>query len=177
MREEELDGKFSFLLLLLLSLLPPANEVCEGNVLTGVCLSTGSVCIPACIQCGRGGVCPGGLPGGCLPRGISVRGCLLRGMCDQGGVHLPAPEADTSPWEPEADTTPPPPPPDAMGNGQQAGGTHPTRMHSCCCINLTELVLFKFILLSCYENIKRWNFERITPGCFVIQLPIYNCIF
>ena len=113
MRGGKLDGKFSFLLLLLLSLLPPANEVCEGNVLTGVCLSTGWMCIPACIQCGQGGVCPGGLLGGvcpglCLPRGVSVRGCLLRGMCDQGGVHLPAPEADTSPWEPEADTTPPP---------------------------------------------------------------------
>ena len=51
------------------SLLPPANEVCRGNVFTGVCLSTGGgcvssmqwprgVCIPACT--GQGGVCPRG---------------------------------------------------------------------------------------------------------------------
>ena len=30
------------------SLLPPANEVCEGHVFTGVCLSTGGVCPIAC---------------------------------------------------------------------------------------------------------------------------------
>ena len=28
--------------------LPPANQVCEGNVFTGVCLSTGGVCHIAC---------------------------------------------------------------------------------------------------------------------------------
>ena len=30
------------------SLLPPANEVCEGYVFTGVCLSTGG-CLPRCL--------------------------------------------------------------------------------------------------------------------------------
>ena len=45
--------------------LPPAKEVCEGYVLTGVCLST------------RGGLCPGGsLSRGSLSRGwgVSVHG-------------------------------------------------------------------------------------------------------
>ena len=30
------------------------------------------------------------------------------------------------------------PPSDTMGYGQQAGGTHPTGMHSCCIDALTE---------------------------------------
>ena len=34
------------------SFLPPANEVCEGYVFTGVCLSTGGLLCP-------GGLCPG----------------------------------------------------------------------------------------------------------------------
>ena len=52
-------------------ILPPANEVCESNVFTGVCLST------------RGG--------GALSRGVSVHGSLSRrgslsgmGICVQG---------------------------------------------------------------------------------------------
>ena len=39
--------------------LPPANEVCEGNVFTGVCLSTGW------------GLCSGGL---CLGGGVLCQG-------------------------------------------------------------------------------------------------------
>ena len=49
--------------------LPPANEVCEGNVFTGVCLSTGSLGLcPAGSLSGEGvsvqwlGLCPGGVP-------------------------------------------------------------------------------------------------------------------
>ena len=45
--------------------LPPANEVCEGYVFTGVCLST------------RGRVSVQG--GGSLSRGVSVRGWSLSG--------------------------------------------------------------------------------------------------
>ena len=51
-------------------LLPPANEVCEGYVFTGVCLSTG--------EGGRawlpGGMC--GCQGACVVKG---------GMCGKGG--------------------------------------------------------------------------------------------
>ena len=50
-------------------LLPPANEVCEGYVFTGVCLSTGGACV---------------LPVGghaCFP---GVCGCRA-GMCGCGG--------------------------------------------------------------------------------------------
>ena len=98
-----------------------------------VCLSTGervcvsqhtlgrAVCIPACT--GQGGcvypsmhwtgggcVCLGGyLPGGCLPGGCSP--------WTRGRHH-------------------PPPTPDTTGNGQQAGGTHPTEVHSCLLFSL-----------------------------------------
>ena len=64
-----------------------------------------------------GGVC---LPGGCLPGRVSARG----GVCLGGGAP-PGPEADTTP------TTP-----DTTGNGQQAGGTHPTEVHSCLLFSL-----------------------------------------
>ena len=71
-----------FVILVKQSLLLPANEVCEGNVFTGVCLSMGEVCIPACTgqwvcipACAEGVVCPGGcLSKGCLPSGVSTRG-------------------------------------------------------------------------------------------------------
>ena len=62
------------------ALLPPANEVCEGYVFTGVCLSTG-----------EGG---------------------------SGPMHA-GPPADT----PSVQCM--------LGYDQQAGGTHPTGMHSC----------------------------------------------
>ena len=50
--------------------LPPANEVCEGNVFTGVCLSTGGhawsgVCM-AGGACMAGGVCVAGGRGACV---------------------------------------------------------------------------------------------------------------
>ena len=64
---------------MLATLLPPANEVCEGYVFTGVCLSTG----------GRSGVC--GCQGACMVAGgcvwlqEGVHGC---GVCVVGrGVH------------------------------------------------------------------------------------------
>ena len=59
-------------------LLPPANEVCEGNVFTGVCLSTG-------------GLCPGRFSvqwGGSLSRGVSVREGLCPGVSVQGVVSV-----------------------------------------------------------------------------------------
>ena len=79
-------------------------------------------CIPACDWIGGvspEGVCPGEgvclgvsardcLPGGCLPRG-----CLPEGVC--AGRCLPEPPGN-------------PPPPEAA---TEAGGMHPTGMHSC----------------------------------------------
>ena len=44
-------------------LLPPANEVCKGNVFTGVCLSTGGVSVRV------GGFCQGGDLSGRPPYG------------------------------------------------------------------------------------------------------------
>ena len=87
--------------------LPPANEICEGNVFTGVCLSMG------------GGVSQHALGRGvCIPACTGQEGCVskdaLGGVCPAwGGVCGRHPLVNT------------------MGYSQQAGGTHPTEMHSC----------------------------------------------
>ena len=58
--------------------LPPANEVCESYVFTGVCLSTGW---------GRawwgGRVCVAG--GHAWQGGVHGRGCAWQGACTAGG--------------------------------------------------------------------------------------------
>ena len=65
-------------------LLPPANEVCEGYVFTGVCLSTGggvcgcSGCMGACVV--AGGACVVA-PGGCVWLLWGGHAWLLRGAC------------------------------------------------------------------------------------------------
>ena len=81
----------------ILVLLPPANEVCEGYVFTGVCLSTGGVCVVAPVG-GHAWLLWGGMHGcswggmhGCswghawlLPGGP----CVVKGTCVvKGGVH------------------------------------------------------------------------------------------
>ena len=81
-------------------LLLPANEVCEGYVFTGVCLSTG------------GCVCP-----------IACWDTHPPGRHPPGQTHPPAHCM--------------------LGYGQQAGGTHPTGMHSCFINRLTDLTLRK----------------------------------
>ena len=62
-------------------LLPPANEVCEGYVFTGVCLFTGE---------GGFGLCPGeasvqgvSVQGGLCPIGVSVCGVSVQGVSVQ----------------------------------------------------------------------------------------------
>ena len=67
-----------------ISFLQPVNEVCEGYVFTGVCLSTGGVTAPL-----------------------------------HAGIHTLPPDQKQTP------------PQCMLGYGQQAGGTHPTGMHSC----------------------------------------------
>ena len=71
--------------------LPPANEVCEGYVFTGVCLSTGW---------GRAwwgeGVCGGG---GMHGRGVCMaEGVHGRGHVRQGGVHGRTCMLPSTPW-------------------------------------------------------------------------------
>ena len=77
-------------------LLPPANEVCEGYVFTGVCLSTGGVSVQGGLCLGVG-LCPGGSLQGvslsrerglCPGRGVSVQGwgSLSRGISVWGGL-------------------------------------------------------------------------------------------
>ena len=100
-----------------LRLLPPANEVCEGYVFTGVCLSTGGQYVgrytPRQVHSlPRAGTPPGRYP----PTGIPP------------GRYIPlagTPPAGTSPqmYTPQAVH--------AGRYGQQAGGTYPTGKHSC----------------------------------------------
>ena len=72
-----------FLLGLLRSFLPPANKVCEGNVFTGVCLSTGGACMAG------GHVWQRGMHGrGCAWWVHACQGaCMVGGCAWQGGVH------------------------------------------------------------------------------------------
>ena len=53
-----------------MGLLPPANEVCEGYVFTGVYLSTGGACM-AGGRAWQGGMCAGGMHdrGACVAGG------------------------------------------------------------------------------------------------------------
>ena len=79
-------------------LLPPANEVLQGNVFTGVCLSTRGrfrslsrgVSIPeGSLSRGSlsGGLCPGGLyPVGSLSRGLCLAKSLSRGVSVRGSL-------------------------------------------------------------------------------------------
>ena len=97
--------------------LPPANEVCEGYVFTRVCHSVHrGVCPIACWDASLG-------PEADRPPPLDQR-------------QPPGSEAD--PPGPEAGTPPrdqrqiPPGAVHAGRYGQQAGGTHPTGMHSCC---------------------------------------------
>ena len=70
-------------------LLPPANEVCEGYIFTGVCLSTGGACMAGGSVRGREcawlGVC---MAGGHAWRGVCMVGaCMVGGCAWQGGMH------------------------------------------------------------------------------------------
>ena len=74
--------------------IPPANEVCEGNVFTGICLSTGGCLCPGVSVQGvfvQEGFCPGGglRAGGLCTEGslsvwVSVQGCLCQGDLPYG---------------------------------------------------------------------------------------------
>ena len=101
------------------------SPVCKG---VGVYLSKGvstqaNVCPGECLP--RGYLPTGGLPGGCLPREVPRQKRYL-----PKGVYPPDPEAGISPGT-EADAPPPdqrptPSPPMTI----EAGGAHPTGMHS-----------------------------------------------
>ena len=138
--------------------LPPANEVCEGYAFTGVCLSTGGVCPIACWDPPQADtpqqVHPPGQtpprqvhpPGQVHPRQVHPpAGTPLRQVHTPGQVH---PLAGTPLWAgtPLGRYTPgqvhpllgrytpwvgTPPAQCMLEYGQQAGGTHPTGMHSC----------------------------------------------
>ena len=73
----------------------------QGNVFTGVCLSNGGGCFPACIT-------------GHMTRGSASEGSASSSVCIGGAD----PSAPQDAWE-------------TTGYGQQAGSTHPTGMLSC----------------------------------------------
>ena len=105
---------------------PPATKLGQGNVFTGVCdsvnrgvSSPGGCLLRGClVRWGwcllpRGGACSGGW---CLFRGVSALGGVVSapgGVCSWGGAW----------WRPPGTVT-------------AAGGTHPTRMHSCYTLHL-----------------------------------------
>ena len=144
--------------------LPPANEVWEGYVFTGVCLSTGGEGVH-----GGGntwwGVCMVGRhmwwghawEGACMAGGIHggeayvVRACVV-GACMGGGCA----------WHAH-------PPPDTTRYGQWAGSAHPTGMHSCfCCLffvfnNVINVVINKF-KISFRQKHDIW-------GCLSYKIP------
>ena len=102
-------------------LLPPANEICKGYVFTRVCLSAPWA-----------GTAPRQVP---PPRA----GTPLGRYTPSGQVHPlwagTPPLGRYTPWQvhPLGRYTPRQvhPPQCMLGYGQQAGGTHPTGMHSC----------------------------------------------
>ena len=115
------EGRQPFMSLscIVFSLLPPTNEVCEGYVFTGVCLSTGGVWqTPPPLFLGRhppswADTHPGQNP---PPRGRRPLGRHPR-------------------------ATPPP----MLAYGQQAGGTHSTGMFSCSSIFWSFLHQWRFV--------------------------------
>ena len=90
--------------------LPPGNEVCEG------CLSQVS---------GEGGFLPL-VPGGATPRADTPPPAR-----HPPGRHPPIPVQYMLGYTPPVHARIHPPPQCMLGYGQQAGGTHPTGMHSC----------------------------------------------
>ena len=98
-------------------LLPPANEVWEGYVFIGVCLSTWGVSASG--------------PGGCLPPPPQADTPLGKHAPRQTPLPLGKHPPGQTPPLPNACWDTPPFLVDTTGYGQQAGGTHPTGMHSC----------------------------------------------
>ena len=87
MRPYQLIEHFIVIMLLL-----PANEICEGYVFTPVCQSFCSregVCMTEVGACMAGGACMvGGCVGVCMARGCVWQGaCMVGGACMAGGVH------------------------------------------------------------------------------------------
>ena len=98
-----------------LPLLPPANEV-WGKVIFSV------ACVKNSVHRG------GGVPGQVHPQG---RFTPQAGTLPPPGTVHPHPQAGTPPPHPSGQVHPPPGAVHAGKYGQQAGGTHPTGMHSC----------------------------------------------
>ena len=85
--------------------LPPTNDVCEGYVFTGVCLSTGEVSVWAGGLCPWGSVSRGSLSGVLCPGVLCPWGSLSRAVsviCQGDATRMVT-----------------------------CGGTYPTGMHSC----------------------------------------------
>ena len=114
-------------------LLPSANEVCEGYVFTGVCLSTGGVSVQ----------------GESLSKGVSVLGFSVQeGLCQEGSLSRESLSGGLCPWGSQSrgvsvrETLP--------TVRLRAGGTHPNGMHSCeKCFSIQFRVINKRSKKSC----------------------------
>ena len=133
--------------------LPPANEVCEGYVFRGVCLSTGGHAWQGgCAW--QGGMRGGGMHGGGHAWwGACMAGACMVGVCMAGGMHGGGVHGRGHAWQGgvhgkgacvaggvcmvgacmAGGACHPCPPTDTTGTAysQWAGSTHPTGMHSC----------------------------------------------
>ena len=114
-----------------ISQLPPANKVCEGYVFTPVCHF---------VHGGYLGLIRYTPPAGTPPWAGTPPGRHTPWQVPSGQVHPPA---RYTPWQ------------CMLGYGQQAGGTHPTGMHSC------FIYLFCFRLLCARQRLDRRSYFHL----------------
>ena len=127
--------------------LPPANEVCEGYVFTGVSVHSGE---GACVVVGGG---MGGRGGMCDGRGMCVGGACMAGGAWQGGHAWQG-----CAWQGACVVI------RACVAGETAtaaGGTHPTGMYSC--------LYCRFTLTSAESSLHLFKDSNISSHFLVID--------
>ena len=121
--------------------LPAATKLGQGNIFTGVCLSTGGrgVCLSACWDIPPGNRPPQTThPPGADPPGADTP----PEQTPPRSRHPPRPDPPRSRHpSPLGSRHPNPPREQTTAYGQRAAGTHPTGMHSCSSIELPLFTL------------------------------------
>ena len=127
--------------------LPPANEVCEGYVLTGVCLSTGEVSASS-----HAGIHtpPGRHPSGQTPPG------------------------QRPPWADTPLGRHPPSTQCMLGYSQQVGGTHPTGIQSYTWTEITNGISRNCQYKDVYR--KRLFNRKLKPRFHSWRLLHFKCL-
>ena len=148
----------------------------QGNVFTGVCLSTGGLCPSMHHRSLDQGVCPGGslsmglCPVGSLPWGGLCPGGLCLGVSVQGGLCPGRVSVRETPW---TETHP---------VWSQAGSMHPTGMHSCLCLKMTVTVnsvshlLCKYIGISFFLSHADSTSDKLHDKLILAQNMYFSVI-